>query len=231
MTCKINAEINATIFEVTTSVGAGTVSDCWETTERGAAFSVLFVGQFFGPLVGPIIGGGLTTGLGWRSTFWFCAGYGVFLFCFLLVFLPETYRLDHVWATRVIEEKTEVTEEGYECRHQEQQEVQHEVQPPRHSSDASTIATHNSSSPRLSTDGGSRKSAPQRARLNPLKSLALLRHAFVILIALGAGICFGTMFTIETTIPNLYETYYDFKSWQTGMSPGSPLPFFYDSAH
>lgn len=40
------------IYIVTVSVGAGTVSDCWEITERGAAFSILFIGQFFGPLVG-----------------------------------------------------------------------------------------------------------------------------------------------------------------------------------
>lgn len=41
---------------VTVSVGAGTVSDCWEITERGAAFSILFIGQFFGPLVGKLKG-------------------------------------------------------------------------------------------------------------------------------------------------------------------------------
>ncbi|ORX45274.1 MFS general substrate transporter [Hesseltinella vesiculosa] len=82
---------------VTMSVGAGTVSDCWEVTERGSAFSVLFVGQFFGPLIGPIIGGGLTTGLGWRSTFWFCFAYGLFLFWFLFTFLPETYREKGRW--------------------------------------------------------------------------------------------------------------------------------------
>lgn len=34
------------------SVGAGTVADCWQITERGSAFSFLFVGQFLGPLIG-----------------------------------------------------------------------------------------------------------------------------------------------------------------------------------
>jgi hypothetical protein len=40
------------IYTVTMSVGAGTVADCWKITERGSAFSFLFVGQFLGPLVG-----------------------------------------------------------------------------------------------------------------------------------------------------------------------------------
>lgn len=34
------------------SVGAGTVADCWQITERGSAFSYLFLGQFLGPLIG-----------------------------------------------------------------------------------------------------------------------------------------------------------------------------------
>lgn len=40
------------ILLVSMSVGAGTVADCWQLTERGSAFSFLFVGQFLGPLIG-----------------------------------------------------------------------------------------------------------------------------------------------------------------------------------
>lgn len=39
-------------FILNFALDIGTVSDCWEVTERGAAFSILFVGQFFGPLLG-----------------------------------------------------------------------------------------------------------------------------------------------------------------------------------
>ncbi|KAG0187135.1 hypothetical protein DFQ28_006816 [Apophysomyces sp. BC1034] len=58
----------------------------------------------------------------------------------------------------------------------------------------------------------------QQGRLNPFKSIALLRHTFVWLIAIETGFCFGTMFTIETIIPDLYEEAYAFDSWQTGLS-------------
>lgn len=38
------------------------------------------------------------------------------------------------------------------------------------------------------------------------------------MIALETGSCFGTMFTIETVIPDLFATTYGFASWQTGLS-------------
>lgn len=49
---KQNILISLNQKKVTMSVGAGTVADCWQITERGSAFSFLFVGQFLGPLVG-----------------------------------------------------------------------------------------------------------------------------------------------------------------------------------
>ncbi|KAI9323225.1 major facilitator superfamily domain-containing protein [Dichotomocladium elegans] len=199
---------------VTISVGAGTVSDCWEVIERGTAFSTLFVGQFVGPLVGPILGGGLTTALGWRSTFWFCAGYGIFLFAFLFFFLPETYRMEGMWEP--LSEK------------------------PGNSAAASSLLQYADSSDeeddaRTIADGGDdvdvengndddmyeASIAPPpdpKTSLNPIKSVYLLRHLFVLLIALETGSVFGTMFTIETIIPDLFESTYGFVSWQTGLS-------------
>lgn len=58
--------------------------------------------------------------------------------------------------------------------------------------------------------------SPPRKIINPLQSIFLLRHLFVFLIAVETGTTFGTMFTIETIIPNLYETTYAFESWQIG---------------
>ncbi|KAF7731399.1 hypothetical protein EC973_000207 [Apophysomyces ossiformis] len=154
------------------SVGAGTVADCWEITERGNAFSILFVGQFLGPLV-------------------------------------ETYRLNHVWNAlpvskrekRVLGEESEAT-----------------VRPPPTEEEvhrASTIATASDDEEEENVD--IEEPEPQ-GRLNPFRSVALLRYSFVWLIAIETGFCFGTMFTIETIIPDLYEDVYGFDSWQTGLS-------------
>ncbi|ORZ25621.1 major facilitator superfamily domain-containing protein [Absidia repens] len=263
---------------VTMSVGAGTISDCWAVTERGAAFSFLFVGQFFGPLVGPIIGGGLTTGLGWRSTFWFCVAYGLFLFCFLFMFLPETYRLDKDWETPEVDEKQQQQqqqqqqeEEGVEHSQQQLQQrasashlstseqisnndtlrqetpendgsqqginndsvdLEASIKSSRRNSLSSTVAHggltqydgedgnhHGDGTDHLSSSSSTSSSTSNKSnKFNPLRSVLLLRHLFVWMIAVQTGICFGTMFTIETIIPDLYTQYYGFESWQTGLS-------------
>ncbi|KAI7865509.1 major facilitator superfamily domain-containing protein, partial [Spinellus fusiger] len=204
---------------VTMSVGAGTVTDCWEITERGSAFSILFVGQFLGPLVGPIIGGGIVTALGWRATFWFCGAYGVFLFSFLLIFLPETYRIDSHWDHPQSTEKKPrghgldpaSSAPGGGDAHGEQRRGSHlhHQQRNHHPNDGDSDSEE---------EGVYVQEPPPQGTMNPVKSIALLRHRFVWLIALQVGICFGTMFTIETIVPDLYDKEYHFESWQTGLS-------------
>ncbi|KAH7325977.1 major facilitator superfamily domain-containing protein [Stachybotrys elegans] len=72
------------------AVGAGTVADIWESFERGRAMGWFYLGALLGPLIGPIIGGVLTRGLGWQSTMWCLAIYGLVVFLLLTFFLPET---------------------------------------------------------------------------------------------------------------------------------------------
>ena len=52
------------------AVGGGTISDLFETSERGFATGVYMMGSIIGPAVGPIIGGFLTQAKGWRWIFW-----------------------------------------------------------------------------------------------------------------------------------------------------------------
>ncbi|KAI8391752.1 major facilitator superfamily domain-containing protein [Radiomyces spectabilis] len=195
------------------SIGtSGTIADCWEITERGSAFSFLFLGQFLGPLIGPVAGGGITSGLGWRFTFWFCAAYGVFLFLFLFVGLPETYRLDHVWNTelpvhRELEGPTMITlvrSENDDIGSAKPEDSKYRL------GETSSVALTSRSTVSIEPE--------PKTKLNPFKSIAMLKHMFVWLIAVQTGICFGTMFTIETIIPDLYAHTYRFESWQTGLS-------------
>lgn len=71
-------------------VGAGTIADIWESQERGRAMSIFYLGPLLGPLIAPIVGGVLTQHLGWRSTMWFLAIYGVVIIVMLFFLLPET---------------------------------------------------------------------------------------------------------------------------------------------
>lgn len=88
------------------AVGAGTVSDVWEPRQRGRAMGVFYLGPLCGPGLAPIIGGGLTQGLGWRSTLWFLAIFGGVMLVLIIVCLPETL------PRRKSEESAQSTTEG-----------------------------------------------------------------------------------------------------------------------
>ncbi|KAI7903259.1 major facilitator superfamily domain-containing protein [Cokeromyces recurvatus] len=242
---------------VTMSVGAGTVSDCWQITERGSAFSVLFVGQFLGPLVGPIIGGGITSKTGWRSVFWICAGYGIFLFLFFFFYFPETYRLNHHWDNE--QQKPSELQSQATLINGSSPGIVLTALPPSSSSVSQTVPNSSSSSfiqqnkdniasykavlkegkilnlsennsneegayhvivPSTSTNTIENKNKYDTSNriFNPFKSFAMLQYIFVCFVAIEIGFCFGTMFTLETLIPDIYYTHYQFNSWQTGLS-------------
>lgn len=165
---------------------------------------------------GPILGGGLTTALGWRSTFWFCAGYGIFLFSFLFAFLPETYRIERIWSKNKVDDEKQTTDYSSAPPHLDLEQGIDGI-----TDNSSTVATINSTAARRYSNGSSLPSVETTQTMNPLRSVLLLRHMFVTMIATGTGICFGTMFTIETIIPILYETTYGFESWQTGKTHAS----------
>ncbi|KAF7721166.1 hypothetical protein EC973_005148 [Apophysomyces ossiformis] len=74
------------------SMGAGTISDIFEPSERGRAFAWYTCGPLLGPALGPIVGGYLNQGLGWRSTLWFLAIYIACIWLAVFFLLPETWR-------------------------------------------------------------------------------------------------------------------------------------------
>lgn len=129
--------------------------------------------------------------------FWVCTGYGVFLFVFFFLFFPETYRLDHHWDQRFAELPSQSTLPVVMADDASQLDL-----PPltATTSRALTIITN----------------ATYQQGFNPLKSLAMLKYTFVCFVAIEIGFCFGTMFTLETLIPDLYFSNYGFDSWQTG---------------
>ncbi|KAJ5898895.1 hypothetical protein N7495_003639 [Penicillium taxi] len=72
------------------AVGAGTIADLWDSSERGRAMGIFYLGPLCGPLLAPIIGGLLAQRWGWRSTMWFCAAFGALVVIFIFFALPET---------------------------------------------------------------------------------------------------------------------------------------------
>lgn len=119
--------------------------------------------------------------------FWLCTGYGVFLFVFFFLFFPETYRLDHHWDQHFTELPSQAT-----------------------------LALDNTSQINLPIASSDNRTAQKNPGFNPFKSFAMMQYTFVCFVAIEIGFCFGTMFTLETLIPDIYFVHYGFDSWQTG---------------
>ncbi|GAN10838.1 MFS general substrate transporter [Mucor ambiguus] len=177
------------------SVGAGVISDCYPIEQRGAAFGKFFLGLFLGPLVGPIVGGFLImSALSWRATFWFCVAFAGVVAIGLFLFFPETFRDEYKWN----DDKT-VTAQPDELNQTAAKDLSKEET----TVDQNKIVIEED---------------PSKRRQHPLAAFILLKHPFIMIASLVSGIAFGCMFAVETIIPDLYEEYYGFNSWQTGLS-------------
>ncbi|KAG1462865.1 hypothetical protein G6F46_003942 [Rhizopus delemar] len=64
--------------------------------------------------------------------------------------------------------------------------------------------------------------AVETPTMNPLASLALLRHPFVLIFSMATGFAFGGMFAIENMLPSLYTSTYGLSSGVIGLTFISP---------
>ncbi|KAI8391126.1 major facilitator superfamily domain-containing protein [Radiomyces spectabilis] len=71
-------------------------------------------------------------------------------------------------------------------------------------------------------DEKSDETAIDQKMINPLASLALLRHPFVLIFAVATGFAFGGMFAIENMLPPLYTQTYGLSSGIIGLTFISP---------
>ncbi|KAI7848170.1 major facilitator superfamily domain-containing protein [Circinella umbellata] len=71
-------------------------------------------------------------------------------------------------------------------------------------------------------DQKSENTVVETKMVNPLASLALLRHPFIFICATATGFAFGGMFAIENMLPELYTYQYGFSSSLIGLSFISP---------
>ncbi|KAI7905292.1 major facilitator superfamily domain-containing protein [Cokeromyces recurvatus] len=177
------------------AIGAGSVADMYEVYERGNALGIYFTGQFAGPLFGPIIGGYLVERWGWRSVFWLLFVLGCILLLLVFFVMEETYREESVW--------------GKECKtvdnyidNEKTQRMSVAADQELASSEQNTIV--------------------ESKMMNPLSSLALLRHPFVLVFSMATGFAFGGMFAIENMLPLLYTKTYGLSSGLVGLTFISP---------
>ncbi|KAK4230234.1 major facilitator superfamily domain-containing protein [Podospora fimiseda] len=172
------------------AVGAGTIADIWEPSERGRAMGIFYLGPLIGPLCSPIIGGALSLAFGWRSTMWFLAIYGGVMLIMLLFCLPET----------LVKSKP----------------VPPPIPNPVQSRRPSNELTRVTSTAAVSI----KKAAWTLKRLfwDPLTVLAYLRYPPVLVSVYSASIAFGALFILNISIQSTFSNApYNFSSILVGL--------------
>ncbi|KAI8975051.1 major facilitator superfamily domain-containing protein [Mycotypha africana] len=232
------------LFSLSIGSKLGIIADCYPIEERGAAFGKFYFGVFIGPLVGPILGGFLIMSpMSWRATFLFSFAFGAFIILCLFFTCPETFRDGQIWDNLKLPTISIVDSfdpKAYGLRVPEEDSLRRNS---RHSMDSNTITheekkvaeeaeyAHASNDVHLKNSTAPSFEQPQhpldaktvvgtekKMLSNPFAGVTLLRHPFILLSALVSSFAFGSMFTIESLIPGLFEENYGFISWQTGLS-------------
>lgn len=179
------------------AVGAGSIADIWQVSERGRAMGIFYLGPLCGPLFAPIIGGALGAGLGWRSTQWFLVIYGGGTLIFIIFALPETLHRT----------SKDILTLHPEAATQQSGEKSGDVALQRTTTRASTIQRTKSVLTHL-----------RQIFLDPLKILAWLRFPPVALTVYYASITFGCLYILNISIQSTFaESPYSFSTLIIGL--------------
>ncbi|KAI9251788.1 major facilitator superfamily domain-containing protein [Phascolomyces articulosus] len=213
------------------SIGPGVIADCYPIEKRGTAFAKFYYGVFVGPLIGPVVGGGLImTKQTWRATFWFLFAYGITILILVFFALPETYRDNERFDKEVQEQSLQKAHDDEEkgkiedIKEGDNKEEKNYMQDDDVCSmDPGTTVINvdqndgeqNNTKDKIETVRSARANSK---RINPIEPFLMLRHPFVLLASMISGISFGAMYAIETIMPSLYQTHYNFVAWQTGLT-------------
>lgn len=190
------------------AVGAGSIADVWEPKERGKAMGMFYLGPLCGPLLAPIIGGGLTEGLGWRSTQWFLVIYGGAITVFLIFAMPETLRKRRDVVLEAAQEVRANLEVPVAETSAEKGEKDIEA-----GVDSPGIRSPKMSGPELSRIKTSQSVKLQtkkwiavlkRCFIDPLKIILLLQFPAVAITVYYASITFGTLYFLNISIEDTF---------------------------
>lgn len=168
------------------AVGAGTIADVWEVKERGRAMGIFYLGPLCGPLISPILGGVLTQELGWRSTQWALAIFGVALIFFILFCLPETLGVRKPLIQEAVVEAEAETDEKYPS------------DPSRPQLNRTTTTQS------VAIKSKAYLSVLRRAFLDPLRIILYLRFPAVAISVAYASITFGSLYMLNISVQRTF---------------------------
>lgn len=136
--------------------------------------------------------------------------------------MEETYREESVWG------KSAATSSAASINKVEEKVEEEKTIAALTNDDPTTAATPTTAEEELQetativSSNGTTATAKSVGMMNPLASLALLRHPFVLIFSMATGFAFGGMFAIENMLPPLYTQVYGFSSGLVGLTFISP---------
>lgn len=150
------------------------------------------MGLTLGPTLGPVIGGLLDTYLGWKSIFWFLVIYAGMMLVTMLIFLPET--------CRTIVGNGSIPPSKYNTSlltHLQQRRQQKRGLPPKYDTAQAPSAS--------------------RRRVNPLATLAIVRHKETFMILCFMAIHYAGYFAVLSTLSTQLASRYHLSSLKVGL--------------
>ena len=151
----------------------------------------------------------------WRATFWFLFAYGVVILVFVFFALPETYRDIERFDNNIIEridigDKDKNKDQEREKKFREKEVIIKEEKSNITEDDlcsssvdpGTTVINMGDQEEKEGTEETNTKKktelikSGEKKRINPIEPFLMLRHPFVFLASMIAGISFGAMYAI-----------------------------------
>ncbi|KAI0351439.1 MFS general substrate transporter [Trametes cingulata] len=220
------------------SLGAATLADIYEPSQRGTMMGIYYSAPLLGPSLGPILGGVLTQAFDWRATFWFLA---IFIGVCVILFIPlkDTFRRERslVYQSALKRRMAIQSAKGSEASSLSQVTAVSRVVPPAEDkAQCSTPAMSRGAIDTLARDRDLEKqqqpargvlevAAPLNditlslADVNPVKPIIhILRRLNNLTIATSSGFIFAFSYSIGYTCSRTLANEYGYNALQIGLA-------------
>ncbi|KAI0316274.1 MFS general substrate transporter [Amylostereum chailletii] len=204
------------------AIGAATLADIYEPSERGAKMGVYYVAPLVGPSLGPIIGGILTQYLSWRATFWALSIFNGLCLVMFVFFFRDTFRKERSLTYQAVVRRHQAMERARETSGRSSTTTI--VEPREDVVERETEEKGVDKETDVEKDAGAVTPPPMRdikislRDVNPLPPLikVLLRWNNIV-IFIGNALIFGFSYCITYTCARTLENLYEYNALQTGL--------------
>ncbi|KAH8927156.1 MFS general substrate transporter [Atractiella rhizophila] len=202
------------------SLGAGTLSDIYDTHERGAKVGIYYMSPLLGQSLGPLIGGAVTKASDWRATFYLIVAYAG-LCVLILLFFPETFRKERSAAWRAALKRAIASAES-EADTKAKERREEDVEKGERIGRKLTIVSLGGSVLRVPTKDGEGEGVKVKISwrdLNPLSATGTVLKQLHNIVAIAfSGLLFGAQYSIFfTAARDFAKTPYNYSSLEVGL--------------